>query len=302
MDMALTPVSFIEISENPVPAGGECFLLDTPDGAQLRVATFPAPDPENARGTIMLASGRSEFIEKYFEVIRDLQQRGFSVTTKDWRGQGLSSRLLPISEKGHITTFETYTADLHLVMEEVSKKKFSGPRILMTHSMGGVPALQELAQGKSVFEAAILSAPMTRLFSSTSMRIFARLLSRTAVKLGASRQSIPGVKEYSLEFDGNILTSDPVRHARFRALQAAAPNATIGSPTYGWMKAATDAIDQIHDADYMKNLDTPVLIVSAENDQLIDSPDHNILAQNNTNIHCLTIKEAFHEILMEKDL
>lgn len=277
-------------------------MLDTPDGAQLRVATFPAPRQDAQRGTVFLTSGRSEFIEKYFEVIQDLQNRDFNVVTMDWRGQGLSSRLLPVSEKGHITTFETYTADLRFVMDQVVRPKYKTPYLLMTHSMGGVPALQVLAEDNTDFIAAVLSAPMTRLFNAMAMRLFARALSRSAVKVGASRQSIPGVKEHSLEFDGNILTSDPIRHKRFRELQAAAPNATIGSPTYGWMKAATDAIDKIHDTQYMKNLHTPVLIVSAENDQLIDSTDHNLLANNNTNIHCLTINNAFHEILMEQDI
>ncbi len=299
--MALTPVSFIDVPQNPVPLGAECFNLDTPDGAKLRVATFPLPGETPTRGTILLLSGRSEFIEKYFEVIGELHQRGFSVTTMDWRGQGLSDRLLPIREKGHITNFATFTADLRLLTETVSKPRFAGPRILMTHSMGGVPALQTLAHEHDDYIAAILCAPMTRLFKSRGMRLIARTLSKSAVAIGASRQCIMGVKEYSLEFEGNILTSDADRHARFRALQAAAPNATLGSPTYGWLKAATSAIDEIHDPDYMRNYKTPTLIISAEKDGLIDSTDHGILATNNEHIHVITVKNALHEILMEKD-
>jgi len=299
--MGMTPVDFIQIPENPVPFGGQCFRLDTPDGAQLRVATFPPAENSAERASIMLVSGRSEFIEKYFEVIEDLQRRGFSITTMDWRGQGLSSRQLPIAEKGHINNFETFNTDLLFVLNKVANSHSAAKKILMTHSMGGVPGLQLIAQGYDGFIGAILSAPMTRLFANAPKRIYTRVLSRMLSKFGLSRQSIPGIKEHSLQFEGNILTSDPHRHARFRALQAAAPNAMIGSPTFGWLKAATDAIDQIHDKDYMGQLKTPILIVSAQNDQLIDSSDHPQLAHDNEFIECVIVKDALHELLMERD-
>ena len=307
--MQRTPTNFISIPQNPTPYGGKCFYAATSDGNKLRVATFPCPADKKERANVLVATGRSEFIEKYFEIVTELQARGFGVTVMDWRGQGLSSRLLPITEKGHINTFDTFVADLRMIADQVSHTDFSSPRLLLTHSMGGLPALQLLAKGGSAgpdagydgFVGAVLSAPMTRLFSSASKRKIVRLLSRGAVRAGFARQSLLGVKEYSLEFKGNILTTDKNRHARFRALQAAAPNATISSPTYGWLKAATDAIDEIHDPAYMANLKTPVLIVSAEHDTMIDSTDHEGLAQNNETISCLTLKNALHEILMESD-
>lgn len=291
-------IDFIRVPGNPVPEGGEIFRLETADGAQLRSAVFPAVNP---RGAVVLMNGRSEFIEKYFEVIEDLRARGLSVATMDWRGQGLSSRLLPISEKGHINDFGTFASDLRLFTEKVAQAHFAGPFILMTHSMGGVPALQLLADGYDAFVGAILCAPMTRFFASSAKRLYARLAARAACALGASRQSVMGVKEYSLDFEGNILTSDPARHARFRALQAAAPNATLRAPTYGWLKAATDAIDDIHRPGRLDSIKVPVRIVSAERDMLVDSTDHQALAARYEHIDCITVKGALHEILMERD-
>ncbi len=289
---------FIRIPSNPVPKGSEVFNVDTADDAKIRAALFPA---ENARGTVTLLNGRCEFIEKYFEVIEDLRKRGFSVATMDWRGQGLSSRLLPVSEKGHINDFDTFKSDLRIFFEDIVKPRFQGPHILMTHSMGGLPALNLLADGYSEFQRAILCAPMTRFFASARMRIYARTMAGVMCNIGASRLSVAGVKEYSLKFEGNILTSDPVRHERFRELQAAAPNACILAPTYGWLNAATKAIDDIHDAERLARIDTPVLIISAENDFLVDSKDHVELANANAAIDCITVKGALHEILMERD-
>ena len=289
---------FIRIPSNPVPKGGEIFNLDTADGATLRAALFPA---DNARGCVTLMSGRSEFIEKYFEVIEDLRARGFSVATMDWRGQGLSSRLLPISEKGHITSFETYKSDLRIFFENTVKPRFPGPHFLMTHSMGGLPALMLLSEGYEGFARAVLCAPMTRFFKSVRMRVYARTMAGVMCNLGASRLSVAGVKEYSLEFEGNVLTSDRARHDRFRELQAAAPNATIGAPTYGWINAAMKGFDDVHHPDRLAKLKTPVRIVSAEKDHLVDSSDHAILADASAAIDCITVKGALHEILMERD-
>ena len=51
-------------------------------------------------GTVCVFGGRGEFIEKYFETVNELRNRGFAVATMDWRGQGHSSRQLPDPRKG----------------------------------------------------------------------------------------------------------------------------------------------------------------------------------------------------------
>jgi len=289
---------FIRIPSNPVPKGGEVFDITTADKATLRAAIFPV---ENARGGVVLMGGRSEFIEKYFEVIEDLHQRGLSVATFDWRGQGLSSRLLPVSEKGHINDIGAYMADLRNFTEDIVRPRFDGPLFLMTHSMGGLPALMLLAGGYDAFARAVLCAPMTSFYPKVSQRVVVRTLAGTACTMGWSRVSVLGVKEYSLDFDGNVLTTDRRRHERFRELQAAAPNAIIGAPTYGWVNASIKAMDQIHKPGALAGITTPSLIISAENDQLIDASDHCDLAAAYDQIDCLTIKDALHEIMMERD-
>jgi len=264
----------------------------------LRAALFPAA---SHRATAVLMAGRSEFIEKYFEVVRDLNERGFSVATMYWRGQGLSERLLPEREKGHIRDFGVFSADLKRFVDEIVKKRFAGPYVLVTHSMGGVPALQMLADGDETFCAAVLTAPMTRLFDSLYQRLGVRVLARAATLIGLARLAIPNVREYSLDFEGNILTSDRARHKRFHDLQSAAPNATLREPTFGWLAAATEAMDNLHRKNRFRNLKTPVLIISADKDALVRSSDHQRLAEASPLIHHTLIKGALHEILMERD-
>jgi lysophospholipase len=167
--------------------------------------------------------------------------------------------------------------------------------------MGGAPALQMLADGDDTWRCAVLCAPMTALFDEPHKRIGVRLLGEAASRLGLARYAIPGVKEYSMAFEGNVLTSDPVRHRRFQDLQSAAPNATIREPTYGWIRAATEAMDDLHRKNRFAKLKTPVLIVSAEDDHLVRSSDHRWLGKQSPLIEVVTIKGALHEIMMERD-
>ena len=69
-------------------------------GAALRALGFDA-----GKGTVCVFGGRGEFIEKYFETISELRQRGFAVAIMDWRGQGHSSRQLPDRAQGACRRF-----------------------------------------------------------------------------------------------------------------------------------------------------------------------------------------------------
>ena len=171
----------------------------------------------------------------------------------------------------------------------------------MTHSMGGPPGLQLFADGDDQFKCAVLCAPMTRLFDDPIKRVLVRWIAGSVSTLGGSRQSVFGVKEDSMDFKGNALTSDKTRHNRFRDIQLAAPNAMIREPTYGWLRAAFACMDDLHKPDRFAALKTPTLIVSAEDDRLVSPLDHHLLARQSPLIECITVKNALHEIMMEAD-
>ena len=294
----LEPTDFIRIDEAPVPARGEAFFLPAPGGARLRVAAFPV---KNAKGTVALLTGWSEFMEKYVEVVAELQARGFNVAQMDWRGQGLSSRLLPVREKGHIQTFGTHEADLKHFARHFVMKKFAGPYFVMAHSMGGNITLNALAGGLAGFEAAVLCSPMTRIFPQTFRRLMVKGIVRLGVAFGAERVGVPSVREMARKFEGNTLTHDEIRHTRFRKLLEAAPDAALNGPTFGWVKAATDATEKLTRPGALKSIRIPVKIISAEEDSLVDTATTKRLAAAYSFIDHVTVPGAYHEILMEED-
>src|SRR5262245_41614258 len=115
--MQLPHRQLVSIPANPVPEGAITGMLRTSDGVALRYARWAAPP--GRKGTVCLFQGRAEFIEKYFESVRELLARGFAVVTLDWRGQGFSDRALADTHKGHITDFDEYGIDLQTLMQEI---------------------------------------------------------------------------------------------------------------------------------------------------------------------------------------
>ena len=147
----------VSIADAPVPGNGKAEWFSGADGATLRVATFfPEGSP---RGTVVLSPGRSEPLEKYFEVVEDLLSRGFAVLLHDWRGQGLSARGLPDRLRGHAQGFKTFISDYTALLDKF-EARMPKPWIAMAHSMGGCLTMLALAQGEARFSAAVLSAPM----------------------------------------------------------------------------------------------------------------------------------------------
>src|SRR5512146_3374721 len=94
-------------------------FITTRDGKRLRTQIFDAAPGTNGRGVCVLLHGQTEFIEKYVEVIGELQGRGFTVATLDWPGQGGSYRMLANPLKAHIGNFSEYDTALWLFMDEI---------------------------------------------------------------------------------------------------------------------------------------------------------------------------------------
>lgn len=288
---------FITIPLNPPPANGEPFYFTAEDGKRLRAAFFRAARP---RGNIVLLGGRTEFIEKYFEVISDLCDRGLNVITMDWRGQGLSARMLRDRNKGHIDHFDTYIDDLRLFTEKEAVPRFcEGPVFVMAHSMGGLITLGLLAQGYRRFDRAVLCAPMTKLALPLYVRIPLRIITAAARMTGAGSLTITGGEPD--RFHGNVLTSDPDRFERFRLLRLAAPQASTGAATCSWISASMTLMSRLRKTCHLEKLDTPVLVVSAQNDRVIDSSSHQDLDRRHPLVRTVTLEGALHEIMMEHD-
>jgi lysophospholipase len=289
------------ISGNPAPPGAVISAIAARDNWNLRAVRWSCSAA--CAGTIAILPGRAEFIEKYFEVIGELLSRNFDVAILDWRGQGLSGRLADDPRKGHIRDFRAYGHDLEALVEQVLAPFCRPPWFALGHSMGGAIALAQARAGRSPFARMVLTAPMIDIYGlrfGRAMRFFAKAL----VLLGQGRRFAPGgsPKPYmSASFEGNVLTSDSNRHARAAAIIEAMPELAIGDPTIGWINAAFRFIRRFEEVAYPRQILTPVLILAAGADRIVDTAATEYFASRLKAGKCITLAHARHEILMERD-
>src|SRR4029079_283301 len=203
--------------------------------------------PPGRKGTVCLFPGRAEFIEKYFETVRELRSRGFAVATFDWRGQGSSDRKLRDPRKGHVGDFSEYELDVDVFMKEVVLPDCPPPLFAVGHSMGATVLLRVAHHGARWFDRVVLSAPMVRLAGRRNA-LMSRITVRTLRALGLGSLYVPGGSSAivaSGNYIGNPVTSDPVRHAGTKAVLEPEPALGLGSPTVSWLAAAYRAMDEI---------------------------------------------------------
>jgi lysophospholipase len=294
-------MTLISIPANPVPEGVVSGTIKTPDGAELRFARW-AP-PAGRKGTVCVFTGRAESIEKYFETVRDLRERGFAVAMIDWRGQGLSSRQLRDPYKGYVRSFSDYELDVETMVQQVMLPDCPPPYFALAHSMGGAVLLRVARSGRRWFDRIVLSAPMIDLPGSTTSWPV-----RTAVRalryMGLGGSYVPGGGHQIAgtgDFVNNKLTSDPVRFARNASIYEDEPTLGIGSPTIAWADAAFSAMVGFRAVDYPAMIRQPILMLAASNDQVVSTPAIEEFAYHLRGGSHLVIAGAKHEILQEQD-
>ena len=286
----------------PVPGGAAPAWFVRPDGARLRAALFtPARRP---RGSVVLSGGRSEPIEKYFEVIEELVARELVVLAHDWRGQGLSHRALSDRLKGHCVSHAEMVDDFTALVDAYADR-LPSPRIAVGHSMGGCLTLRALAEegGRRRFAGCILSAPMLALRTSPMPPPVARVMARLYRLAGRGERYGPAGpgRPFDLPFEGNVLTQDRARFARHRALIAACPDLAIGGPTWGWLDAAFRGMARLARPDTLARVTIPVVICAAQRDRLVDAAALRRAALLLPRGRLVEVPGALHEILMETD-
>ena len=268
-------------------------------GAKLRAALFPAKSPV---GSVVLSPGRTEHIEKYVEVISELVRRGYTVLCHDWRGQGLSTRLLPDRLQGHADGFDDFITDFSKMLN-VFEPRLPKPWICLAHSMGGCLTLMAMARGESRFSAAILSAPMLAINAAKPLRGLAEPLSWLAAHLGLRSIYALGnaYDPTTVSFEDDKLTHDRSRHDRTRAQIVATPDLQLGGVTWGWVSSATRAIGWLSRSPLVTRVDIPVTIMAAGNDLLVDNVGVRAIAARLPRGRYVEVPDAYHEILMETD-
>ncbi len=293
--MSLTPAPlFTDIY--PGPDTGLAHWIETSDGKKLRVAHWTT---DGAKGTVLLFPGRTEYVEKYGVIAAELASRGLAVMAIDWRGQGLSDRLLPDQLVGHVETFSDYQKDVAAMMRAARSLQLPRPFFLLAHSMGGSIGLRAVMEGLSV-QAAAFTAPMWGIHLSAHLRPVASILSQLMPKFGQGHRLPPGTKlapYVTVEpFENNMLTNDEQMFDMMRDQLAAHPQMSLGGPSFVWLR---EALSETKHLSLRAAPSLPCLTLLGTNERIVHVGRIKDRMENWKNGHLQIIEGAEHEILME---
>jgi hypothetical protein len=138
------PNDLVIIPGNPPPEGAEVIWYEGKGGRKLRMLFAPEPKTNDARtrGTAIVCPGRTEFIEKYFEVARDLQGRGFAVVIFDWPRMPGFSRM-STRRSASLAVMSAPASSIAFLIS--SKRQSAGTQVLL--GSGVISALMTLQSG-----------------------------------------------------------------------------------------------------------------------------------------------------------
>lgn len=268
--------------------------------AAQATATQDSLPKDTAKGTVLLFPGRTECIEKYGLAAQDLAQRGYASAIVDWRGQGLSQRLIANRLIGHVTEFSAYQHDVRAFMAFIQHQDLPRPFYLLAHSMGGAIGLRALIEGLEV-QAAVFSAPMWGI----SMRDWQRPLADAAAQasgwLNQDHRLVPGTSRESYirntPFKGNRLTHDPEMWAYMRRQLNAHSDLRLAGPSLGWLRAA---LQEIHLLAAAPAPAYPALATVGSEEQIVSQTAIHARMQDWPQGKVLQFRGAAHEVMMER--
>lgn len=279
------------------PDRGYAQWVTSADGVRLRVGLWPL---SGARGTVLLFPGRTEYLEKYGRAAQEFGKRGYAMATIDWRGQGLSERLIDDPMTGHVFDFRDYQQDLRALFAAVVEAELPQNYFIVAHSMGGTIALRALTDGFEA-KAAAFSAPMWGVKMAAAVKPVAWAMSWAWPKLGRGETYAPGTgpESYAANqpFEGNQLTSDPEMYAWMQAQTSALPELGLGGPSLQWLYQALSETRTLRSLRPLPGL--PAITHIGSEEKIVD-PEAVTAVMADWKRGALTrVNGAEHEIMME---
>ena len=284
------------------PPGGEGDWFRGAGGLRLRAGFWVPTGVARPRGTVVVSPGRTEPIEKYFEVIGNFLARGWCVLAHDWRGQGLSARLLPDRLKGHARAVEEFLDDYARLLDAYEARA-PRPWIMVGHSMGAALNLLTLEAGETRFAGALLSGPMLRIKTDNRSMWSVKLAVRWNIRHGKAGEFLLDNPDdpFDHTFENDALTTDESRYELWRQQLYACPHLAVGGPTWGWLNFALDAGERALKVKALKSVKIPTTIVQAADDDRVWKQTNRWAARRLGRGRYVEVPGAKHEVIMETD-
>lgn len=274
------------------------FSYSGKDGAKIYAARYDADEP---KGSIVLAHGFTESVEKYREMIYYFLNAGYSVAACDFRGHGRSAREVEHPRLTHIGKFETYVSDFSILCDKV-EEQMPHPIFLFSHSMGGAVSSLLMEQRPSFFRAAVLSSPMIAPARYGLPYWVANLVTGLPRCLGLGKQ-MPG--KISDHFDdGGYAAACGTSEARYRYysdLRRADERFHTIHPTFSWTNEALHVTKKVLKKGEPEKIAAPVLLFSADGEEVVLVKEQKDFIARVPGGELCEVKDSKHEVYMSHD-
>lgn len=281
-----------ELADFTAPVPHTCEMITTPAG-RTRCAVWPLTEGEDGRGTIVLAHGLSEHIEKYHDVVAELRKRHFAVAMLDWPGHGRSDPC-PAARK---EDFHVYDQAFASFMEQKVLDALPAPYIAMGHSMGGCLACCAVHDHPEWFSACMLCSPMLGVEATKKATFLPYVGKGIAMMPESVRRKVNEKKR----FDGRF-TSDRAKYTRHQELVKANGHLLPRYDFVHWFNGMNDRFAKMRADGWYASIKTPTLLLLAGADTLVDNSAAVSAASLMEAVEMHILDDAWHELLMEKDI
>ena len=265
-------------------------IRDKSNSLDLRYAI--SDNAESASRFLVLANGRSEWLEKYQNLPSDLKlAKDTGFVAMDHRGQGGSG-----GARAWIDNYETYSDDLALIINQTTNGK---PFNLVCHSMGSLISLIAIMRGLIKPRCLVLSSPLLGLPNKPMPAAAAYHTSRLMTKMFLGHINSGGGRFWRPPFEDNVLTHSVERYQVIQNSPYPLP-----SPTFEWVKASYEATQFAHRQENQAKLTMPILVLCGTDELVVDPSSIQrwvSSATQNTKegVDFHWIQGAYHELLFE---
>ncbi len=259
----------------PMPADWAWKSFETKDGTKLRWGE--TGNRGAAKASVIIVPGYTATLSMYGEHADYLAAQGYHVMGLDLRGQGGSQRHRPEQpEKLWIDDFSIYSDDLAAF---ITAQNLPETRKIMpiAISFGGHVATRMAAEHQGLVDGLFLLAPAFVPKASDLEFDKALRLMNMGRKLGKAKHYVPGGANWTpkgLDFsfaDISMCSSEPKRLYLRDVIFTREPHQRVGDVTNQWGAEFFESSQKLMQDDYLSKLRIPVSIISAQQDDFVET-------------------------------
>ena len=255
------------------------------------------------RGCIVISHGFTEFAEKYDELVWYFLLAGYSVCVLEHRGHGKSPRDVDGCCLVWIDDWRRYVADFAGFAASVGQRYANGaPLNLFCHSMGGGIGAAVLERYPTLFDKAVLSAPM--IAPRTGMPLWlARGLVGAFCRIGFGRKGVFGQSDFdpAAPIDTSLYKdSSEARERWYHRLRCETDEYQTYHASFEWVRQACRLSRAVLDPAACADIETPMLLFQAGRDVWVLNKPQNLFVRRVQDgggaAELVRIDESAHEI------